>query len=412
MHRIRGALDVEKLTASINYLIRRHEILRTTFATIASEPAQIVHPAAPVPVPLIDLAQTPDAEQQAKLLFGQVVRQPLDLAKLPLLRFQLARIGADEHWLLRVCHHIIADAWSWDVFFKELGLVYDALLHGQEIPLPESEPLQYADYAAWQRLDLRPGRQAYREAIDWWRQQLSRHPRPLELPFRRRRPLANADVNEGTVCWDLDPRLVARLHGLARAEGATSFMIHLAAFAALVAHDTQPDVVLGAYMTNRNRQDVQKMFGCFANLATLRLTCDLTSTFRHWLSVVRNRVAETQAHSDIPYEQLKEELRKHGQTTPEIRATLSVQDRAGMRLGDAELTWLDSLRESMSWGFVLSFQNQGNDSWCRLLFDARIYEPPAVRAWMARLLDFLAAIAKDPDRKLTDLMRARDQWAA
>jgi len=405
-HQIKGPLDVEALRASINTITRRHGILRTSFAEVDGQPVQIVHLPVPVPVPLIDLAQASDAAEQATRFLRSEARRPFDLASLPLLRWWLVRIREDVHWLLRVYHHIIADGWSWNVFFRELGLLYEATLRGEEPPLPEFEPLQYGDYAVWQRRALSPEGHAYQSALAWWKSLFSDEPPPLELPFRRPEPLPEADPSEGLIWWGLAPETSKRLENVRRGEGATFYVIRLAAFVAVLARETgQPDVVVGTYVTKRNRVEIQDMFGFFSDLATLRLRCDFTRTFHEWVSEVRQTVGETQSHCEIPYEQLCQDMRIHGLNPPEIRAIFGVSDHtAAVTFGGLEMTWLDRRMETMPWGFSLTFDQHNEQHRCRVDFDARIYDPEGVRALIEGFLRFLDAASSHPDQKLIHLL--------
>jgi hypothetical protein len=229
----------------MTYIARRHEILRTTFAVVDGQPVQVIHPTAPVPLPLLDLSGSPDPERRATDLFKQEASRIFDLARAPLVVFSLARIRENEHWLLRVSHHIISDGWSWDVYWRELALLYEAKLRRAEPPLPEFEPLQYADYAAWQRKVLAPGERSYQATLAWWKDRFQRAPsalpnfvsrrRRLHLPFERARARPDADAASGIIRWRLDRQTSQQLRTLARSEGATFYMITLAAFVALLA---------------------------------------------------------------------------------------------------------------------------------------------------------------------------------
>jgi acyl carrier protein len=403
-HRIRGPLNIEMLRECMSYIERRHEILRTTFDTIDGKPVQIVHPSEPVSVPLIDLTGVPDAEAQAGLLLREEGRRPFDLARRPLVRFTLVRIRPDEHRLLRANHHINSDGWSWSVYFRELAMLYEAKLRGEPPPLPEFELLQYGDYAAWQRSTLHPDGPAYRGAVEWWRKLFSDMPRPVNLPFLRRKPLEYADPVDGLIFRGLDPTISRRLDEVGREEGATFFGVRLAALVALLADESrQPDVILGIYVTNRNRVASQNMFGFFANLATLRLNCDFSRSFCQWVALVQRMVVEIQARAEIPYEQLSEELRQGGVNPPEIRAIFGVSDHATVHFGGLELTWLERRMESMPWGFSVAF-DQNEDHRFRAVFDARIYDPDHVRAFLDRFAGFLDAASSHADRALAELL--------
>lgn len=413
-HRIRGPLDLAALRDSMTYIIGRHEILRTTFAAVNGVPTQIVHPPTPVDLPLIDLATTPDPEAKAGRFFRDQARARFDLSRLPLQRFHLLRLRPEEHWLLRINHHIISDNWSWTIYFRELSQLYEARLRGTQPPLPPSEPLQYADYAAWQRRMLDPRGDAYRAEVDWWAERFVNRPRPLDLPFRRRRRCSEAPVADGMFGQSFAPETTARLEAFGREADATFYVVRLAAFTALLAAATgRPEVVLGTYVSNRSRIELQGMLGYFTNMATLRLRCRPEWTFRQWVAVVRATVSGAQSRCEIPYEQLGAELRRKWIKRPELRLIFGVSDRtAVIRLGNAEMTWLDRRTENMPWGFTWMMDQLAGKESCRLTFDARLYDPHQVRDFTARFGQFLDDAAADPDRTLGQLGNARQAVAA
>jgi aryl carrier-like protein len=413
-HLFRGPLDVLALRAAMTAIARRHEILRTTFATANGAPVQVIHPPGPVAVPLIDLTGTADPEAEATTFFRRQAGVPFDLTRLPLLRFHLLRVRPDEHWLLRVNHHIISDNWSWFIYFRELGLLYDAHRRGVAPPVSEVAPLQYADYAAWQRRVLDPRGPGYRAEVAWWAELLKDPPEPLELPFRRRRSNPGAPAATGVIRYEIDPGTTGRLEQFTRATDVTYYVVRLAAFAAVLALTTgQRETVLGTYVSNRRRMELQALFGYFANLAALRLQCRPHRSFRQWVADVRAAVGDIQARSEIPYEQLGEELRRQGVNVPEIRAIFGVSDRSAVtRLGSAELTWLDRRTENMPWGFTFMLDHfEGRES-CRVTFDARLYDPPRVHDLVARFGRYLAAAAAAPDMPLNQLGGAARKAAA
>ncbi len=405
-HRIVGELNVDAFVECIDYMSRRHEILRTTFEEVDGRPVQTIHRHNSVTVPLVDLSEVADPEEEATRLLKTEARRPFDLARLPLIRFFLVRIRDDEHWLVRVNHHIISDSWSWKIYFRELKLLYEARVRGLEPPLSEFEPLQYCDYAHWQRRALAQDRPAYRLALNSWKTLLAAQPPALQLPFERTAPLAEADPALGLIWWGTGIEASSRLESLQRTLGVSYFVVRLAAFAAALADETgQDDLVLGTYVTNRRRFEFQAMIGFFANLATLRLRCDQTQTFGAWVSALRRTVNETQARSEIPYEQLCEELRKEDLSPPEIRAIFSVSEQTGnMRIGGLELSWLDRRMETMPWGFTLNFDRNDENRRCRADFDARIYDPDRVRAFIGRLVRFLDTASLHPDLSLFQLL--------
>jgi amino acid adenylation domain-containing protein len=407
VHHLHGSLNVDILRESMNYIVQRHEILRTTFDNIDGKTVQIIHPPEPVLLPLFDLTGMPDAENQTLELFRKESRLGFDLARGPLLRFLLVRIREDEHRLLRINHIIISDGWSWTVYFHELGLIYEAKLRGETSPLPEFEPLQYGDYAAWERRVLDTAGEVYRQKVQWWKNLFSGKPRPTAPPFKRRKPLQNADSSEGFIQWGLDASISERLEQLGREQGATYYVVRLAAFVALMANETKKsDVIIGTYVSNRRHVESQKMFGFFVNLVTLRLHCNQTQTFLEWARVVRKMVGQVHTHSDIPYEQLCEELRNQGVHPPEISAIFGVsQQTAPIRFGGLVLTRQDRRTESMPWGFSTAVDQFNEGHRCRTTFDARIYDPVRVHAFIERYKRLLDTLSHNPNLPVAELLR-------
>jgi non-ribosomal peptide synthetase component F len=295
----------------------------------------------------------------------------------------------------------------------ELARLYTANLDGKAPPLPEFEPLQYADYATWQRKRLRRDTTAYQEAIVWWKDRFQRPPRELDLPFKRSAVRVGLDPTEGVIRWPIDSQRAQRLRRLGRKEAATIYVVWLAALVALLAAETgQSDVVVGTYMTNRRSADLQNMMGDFTNLVTLRFQCDQAITFRGWLSEVRFWVAATEARCDIPHEELRKELQELGVTLPEIRlifGTSTGHARAAMHFAGLSVTRPDMATvATMPWGITISFDERNDIQECRAFFDAGIYDPPAVRRFIGRLHELLEAISRRPDLSLSELLALRE----
>ena len=408
-HRIVGPLDIEVLRDCISYIVRRHEILRTTFSVVDGSPAQIVHPPAAVPVTFFDLIDAADTEREAALLAREQGGRIFDLTLGPLLRVFLIRLRENEYMLWHFAHHIICDSGSWIGYFRELALLYEAKLGGKDPPLPDVEPLQCGDHAVWQRRILDPEKPAYKEAVAWWRQILAEAPRALRLPFLRSSAQSGLDPGDGLIYWGMAPQTSRRLNALGRAQGATPYMVRLAAFVALLAAETgEPDVILGTYVANRNHIAVQDMFGFFVNLATLRFRYEPGKSFHKWLSVVRARILETEVRSEIPYEQLCDELRQQGITPPEIKVILgSAKGREPLEFANLRLTSLDRYFENMPWGFTLNFDEYDEEHSCRAIFDAGIYDPAGVRELIGGFRRLLDGIARNPDLSVEELLAMR-----
>jgi amino acid adenylation domain-containing protein len=325
--RLRGELDAAALAASLSEVVRRHEVLRTVFALDDEEPVQVPRPAAAVLLPRVDLTGLPPGRREAaaRRLLAAAAGRPFDLAAGPLLRPLLLRLGALEHLLLVVVHHIASDAWSMGLLVRELSLLYAARRRGEASPLPEL-PLQYADYAAWQRGWLRG--EVLAAQLAYWRQALAGAPPLLDLPTDRQRP-ARQSFRGDRITRRLDPALGEALRALGRVQGATAFMIHLAVFQALLSrYSGQQVVVVGTPIANRRHAELEGLIGFFVN--TLALLGDLAGEprFADHLARVRDTALGAYAHQDLPFEKLVEEIEPHRSLahTPLFQVLLSARD--------------------------------------------------------------------------------------
>ncbi len=403
---IDGPLDVAALRASMGYMVGRHEILRTTFDRVGGEARLIVHPPQPAELPVVDLAGSPDAEARAAAIVKRQAARIFDLSRLPLVQFTLIRIRDDLHWLLYVGHHIVSDGWSWTLYFRELGKLYDAHIAGAAPPLPALAPFQYADYARWQRETMQRDGPSYAASLAWWKARFADPPRDRDLPFRRVRAVEGLDPAEGQIIRALDPQTVARLDVLAQRHGATHFASRLAAFAALLSDETgSPDVVIGAYVSNRSQAALLDLFGFLANLVTLRFAVDHRQSFLDWLVTVRATVSETEAHAQIPYEMLRESLRGQGIDLPEIRVIFdSTMAHAPVQFGRARMKRRQRHRETMPWGFGASVGPANDGEVCAAHFDAGLYDPGGTRRLLDRLARLLDHVSRSPEAALASLL--------
>jgi len=402
---IRGALDVPALRRGIDQIVRRHEVLRTTFAERGGRLVQVVHPPAAIDLPLVDLCSAANPEAEAREMLDREVHTPFDLEQGPLLRLRLVRVRDDEHWLLRINHHIVSDGWSWRVFFQELGVLYEAFRRGEPSPLPGELAFQYGDFAAWQRRYLRPGEPRYVREVAWWSRVFAEEHAPLPFPFARDAPPADPVASEGVVWWGLDPEASCELDRVGRSAGATYYMLRLAVFSAQLAIETgREDIVLGASVTNRWLTELQAMFGDFTNLVTLRLRFHGNPTFRDWLARVRAVVVDTSEHVDVPYAQLCQELRAEGIAPPEMLAVFGRSHQLPpLHFGGLEVNPLRSSLQIAPTGFTFLVDRGYEADRCHTYFDFGSYDPEGVRSFIARYQRLVAAVAADPDRPLRSI---------
>ncbi|WFE47707.1 non-ribosomal peptide synthetase [Verrucosispora sp. WMMD1129] len=298
--RLDGPLDLDVWRRCCDEIVRRHAALRTTFAEVDGEPVQRV-----AATGRADLAVVDCAGDDVQRLVQQEVRKPFDLGTGPLLRVRFFRVAPREHILVLSVHHIVADLWSVAVTVRELVTLYPALRDGRPSPLPDL-PIEYVDFAAWQRRQLEgPG---LADDLAYWAAALDGAPPVLDLPTDRPRPPVQTSRG-GSTPFRLSGPLTERLRALTRQEGATPFMTMLAAFTALLSrYSGQDDVVIGAPIANRTRPEIEGLVGFFVNTLALRVDLSGNPTFRDLLSRVRTACLGAYAHQDLPFERLVEEL--------------------------------------------------------------------------------------------------------
>jgi amino acid adenylation domain-containing protein/FkbM family methyltransferase len=305
--RLTGALNLDVLEKTLSEVVRRHEILRTGFPAMDGQPVQVIAPAAPLKVELIDLGEmnADERETEAQRLAKEDAERPFDLAQGPLLRATLLRLSVDEHIALFTMHHIVSDAWSMGVLVLEIAALYEAYSNDRPSPLPELD-IQYADYAKWQQDWLRG--EVLDKQLAYWKRQLQDSPPVLELPTDRPRPVAR-NYQGATKSVVLPSALSESLKHLSREEGTTMFMTLLAAFQVLLARYAQKDDInTGTAIAGRNKGEIEGLIGFFINTLVMRTDLSGNPTFQELLGRVRETCLGAYAHQDLPFEKLVEEL--------------------------------------------------------------------------------------------------------
>ncbi|HEY6771015.1 MAG TPA: condensation domain-containing protein [Solirubrobacterales bacterium] len=402
--RIRGPLDVEALRAAIQHAVAVHEILRTTFVEREGRPLQLVGAPPEVEMPVIDIGGSQDPDSEGDRILHHYAREPFDLEAGPLLRLWLARVGDEDHRLLRLSHHIVTDWLSWRIFFTDVVRAYEA--HRRGDPPPEtSDGPQYADFAAWERERLRSDGPLYRDQLEWWRRAFEPGCPELEFPFSRPTPVPDAPETDSAIKWEMDPNDAAALDELARRADTTSFVVRLAVFCAQLGLSTgQEELALGTYAMNRPPGEAQSMFGFFSNPIMLILRFDQKLSFRRWLKRVQEVVTETKARSEIPYDRLCEELHRAGTPPPEMKAMFHRRGRWPRLESDGiELDAPRYTTTGMPWGFSFSVDAALQSEPCGVKFDARIHDPVAVRDFVERYSALVRRVVAKPNRRLRRL---------
>jgi amino acid adenylation domain-containing protein/non-ribosomal peptide synthase protein (TIGR01720 family) len=300
VYRLRGSLDVAVLRRTLDALARRHEAFRTTFGEVDGRPVQRIDPDGNLPLSLVDLEAAPDREARVGALLSRVASRPFDLARGPLARALLVRLGPTDHLFLLAQHHIVSDGWSVDLLLDELRKVYAAFLEGSPSPLP-ALALQPADLAAWQRERLQGAR--FDKLLDWWKERLGGSQSLLELPTDRPRPAVRS--GRGAVIRVPLGRWIFREHFAS----ASPFMVLFAAFQALLFRWTgQEDILIGFPASGRERRESEGLVGFFANTLVLRTILGDDPAFADLVTRVREGVLDAVEHQEMPFERLVDEL--------------------------------------------------------------------------------------------------------
>ncbi|HEU4562015.1 MAG TPA: condensation domain-containing protein, partial [Longimicrobium sp.] len=305
--RLGGVLDGAALEHALGEIVRRHEVLRTTFMEVDGSPVQAVAPFGGFTLRVDDLSGLGEADREAALgrRASEEARHPFDLSVGPLFRAALLRLGAEDHVLLLSMHHIVSDGWSMGVLFRELSALYAADREGGASPLAEL-PLQYADYAVWQREQL--AGEVLERQLAYWRARLAAAPELLELPTDRPRPPVQT-YRGATVPVNFSPELLERLRALGRSEGATLYMTLLGAFQVLLSkYAGSEDVVVGSPIAGRTRKEVEELIGFFVNTLVLRTDLSGDPSFREVLRRARGVTLGAYEHQEVPFERLVAEL--------------------------------------------------------------------------------------------------------
>ncbi|WP_048320074.1 condensation domain-containing protein, partial [Crocosphaera watsonii] len=305
--KLQGQLNVEALEQSFNEIVRRHENLRTNFQTRDGQAVAVISPERPLNLSTVDISSLNGStqEEQVRQEITKEAEKPFDISKDLLLRIKLLHLGEEENIVLVTMHHIISDGWSMGVFIKELGTLYTNFCNQEPISLQEL-PIQYVDFAAWQREWLQG--EVLENQVSYWLKQLENTPKLLELPTNKPRP-AIQTFNGATHSFELSKELSLALNKLSQQKGSTLFMTLLAGFQTLLwRYTAQEDVVVGSPIANRNRGEIEGLIGFFVNTLVLRTNLAENPSFSELLEQVREVTLGAYSHQDVPFELLVERL--------------------------------------------------------------------------------------------------------
>ncbi|ARU62803.1 hypothetical protein CBW65_18865 [Tumebacillus avium] len=401
-----GTLNVAALEQSLQEIVRRHEVLRTTFADQDGQPVQVIRPFVPTPLLVTDLQHLPETEREERAIriAKEDFAKPFDLTRDLMIRPHLLRLGAESHLLVLVLHHITSDGWSTGVFAKELAALYEAFSEGAPSPLEELG-IQYADFAVWQREWMQGD--LLEEQLAFWKQHLSGDLPALQLPTDRPRPAKPSFVG-GMYMFEYPAELVDAMKRISLQAGASLFMTLLAAFETLLhRYSGQDDLMIGAAIAGRNRGEIENLIGFFVNMMVLRVDLSGNPSFTELLGRVRDITLGAYAHQDLPLEKLVEELQ------PERDLTQSPLFRVGFALQNAprETTELKNLtlasrylhNETSKFDLSLSLMETERGLIGGMEYDAELFDESTIKRMIGHFRMLLEGIAAAPEARISEL---------
>jgi amino acid adenylation domain-containing protein len=398
--RLKGALDADALRRALNEIVRRHEALRTTFAAVDGRPVQVIAPELSIPLPVEDLrGLTPEKrEAEALRLATEDAQTPFDLGGGPLLRARLLQVDDAEHIAVLVLHHIVSDGWSMRLLIRELAALYHAYAAGRPSPLPEL-PIQYADYAAWQREWLQGD--VLETQLDYWRKQLAGAPPLLELPTDHPRP-AMQTYHGAIYSFGLSKELAQGLKRTSQKANCTLFMTLLAAFQTLLYRYTgQDDICVGTSIANRNRAETEDLIGFFVNTLVMRADLSDAPNFQTLLGRVREAALGAYTHQDVPFEMLVEKLQpeRNLSHTP-LFQVMFVMDNASqqsLELPDLVLSPVSVDVGKATFDLTLSMMEGDEGLGGYIEYNTDLFEAETIRRMVGHLQTLLEGIVAAPD---------------
>ncbi|HEY5705995.1 MAG TPA: amino acid adenylation domain-containing protein [Terrimicrobiaceae bacterium] len=401
---LKGPLNLGALEQSFNEIIRRHESLRTTFSSLEGKAVQVIAPSLRISLDVVDLRDHAQGEEEAMRLAQEEARRPFDLARGPLFRSKLLRLGEDDHVLLLTMHHIVSDGWSMGIFSRELSVLYRALVTGESSALPEL-PIQYADFAVWQREWLKG--EVLERQLSYWKKQLAGAPVRLELPTDRPRPAVQS-FHGARQTMALPQALTNGLKALSRQEGVTLFMTLLAAFQTLLhRHSGENDIVVGSPIAGREHTQIEGLIGFFVNTLALRTDFSGDPSFRELLARVRTVALDAYSHQDLPFEKLVEALHPHRNSShsPLFQVFFALQNDPLTKLTLAGLT-VDRRRvdrETATFDLSLVMTERTGCLNASIEYNTDLFDGTTITRMIGHFQALLEGIASNPNGRLSEL---------
>jgi len=405
-YRLTGQLNVVALEQGLIEIVRRHEALRTTFASVNGEPIQVITQEINFSLPIVDLRNLPATEREAEAqrLVSEEGERPFDLATGPLWRTQLLHLDQQEYLLLVTMHHSVSDGWSISVFEQELAALYEAFCTEKPSPLPEL-PIQYADFAHWQQQWLQS--EDFKSQLDYWKQQLGGKLPMMELPTDRPRPPVQSEQGANRTLI-LPQKLSEALKDLSRQEGATLAMTLMAGFKTLLYRYTgQEDIIVGSPVAARNRAELERLIGFLISTVVIRSDLSGNPSFRELLCRVRQVALEAYAHQDVPFEKLVEALQPERDLsrTPIFQVWFNM-----LNFGHEKLQLFELKVESVpihdtrsKFDLTLYVQEQTQGIGLKLVYNAQLFKADTMQRMLGHYQTLLQSIIANPEQQISTL---------
>jgi hypothetical protein len=410
---LRGEVRVDVLERTLSEIVRRHEVLRTTFATVDGSPVQVVKEAREgVRLETEDLRALPatERESRAKEMAQAEARQPFNLSEAPLLRARLLRLGEEDYVVLLTMHHIASDGWSIGVLLQELAAIYQAYVEGRPSPLAEL-PAQYADFAVWQREWLQGG--VLERELDFWKQYLGGRLPVLELKADRPRLAARSYRGAGVV-MEIPATVTEELRGLARREGATLYMTLLAAYKILLRHYSgEDDIIVGSPINIRRSAKFEGLIGFFINSLVLRTDLAGDPDFAELIGRVREGALGAYSHANVPFEKLVEELQpeRSKSHTPIFQVWMNLENDSAfeVKLPGVTFSAFRLEKESAKFDLALLARERAEMIECMFEYNTDLFDESTVSRFAGTFDTILRKVTAEPHLKLSALKQALDE---
>ncbi|BAY10177.1 non-ribosomal peptide synthetase [Calothrix sp. NIES-2098] len=404
--KLTGKLNIVALSKSINEIIRRHEILRTTFTIVDGEPIQVISHDENFTLTIIDLQPFAEAQKQQEVrkLAALEAQKPFDLVKGPLVRASLLQLAETDYVVLLIVHHIVSDGWSTGIFIQELTALYTAYSQSQPSPLPKL-PIQYADFTIWQRKRLQG--ELLQTQLNYWKQELGGDLPILELPTDYPRPAIQSN-NGATQPFQLSKFLTEKLQDLSKQEGVTLFMTLLAAFKVLLYRYTQQEeIIVGTPIANRDRTEIESLIGFFVNTLVLRTNLGNNPSFKELLQQVREVTLGAYAHQELPFEKLVEELQpgRNLSHNPLFQVMFILQNAATevLHLPELSIEPLTAEKNTANFDLTLSLTETEAGLKGDLEYNTDIFNSARINRMLGHFQVLLEGIVANPNRHLSEL---------